>query len=254
MSAIFKLLFSFVWVVSNLINSFMYLWFFSITFMVFSFPLCTYSVTCMCIESAKKLTSHFENNSMSVSRNEGSRIVLLFLKIWCVHASANTQVTWKFSRYGDGDNKTSVSGAWMICPEITSLEPSALMQMHCSSKAIYNFESPMIKMCLSHRDTINGISSALLFPFERKTLHYLIWDEPTSVELQFTGRTISSSIILYFILSFRSTHQIRYLYTLIQSFFLLQILIDHLRTCCKCDQYTWTFKLRPFHQIRKQRV
>ena len=177
----------------------MYLWFFSITFMVFSFPLCTYSVTCMCIESAKKLTNHFENNSMSVSRNEGSRIVLLFLRIWCGHASANTQVTWKFSRYGDGDNKTSVSGAWMICPEITSLEPSALMQMHCSSKAIYNFESPMIKMCLSHRDTINGISSALLFPFERKALHYLIWDEPTSVELQFTGRPISSSIILYWV-------------------------------------------------------
>ena len=32
----------------------------------------------------------------------------------------------------------------------------------------YNFESPMIKLCLSNRDTKNRISSALLFPFERK--------------------------------------------------------------------------------------
>ena len=172
--------------------------------------------------------------------------------------------------------RISVSGAWIIIfsvkchiccacssillsasswlylrSSINSLEPSAFMQIHCPSKIIYNFESSMIKICLSHCDTKNRISSALLFLFERKALHYLIWDEPTSFKLSFTGRTISSSSILYWVFVVHIKYDI---YSLIKTFFLLQILIDHLRTCCKYDQYTWTFKLRPFHQIRKQRV
>ena len=143
------------------------------------------------------------------SRNEASRIALLFLRMRCGHYFSgieNTQVTWKFGRYGEAIIRASASDAWMITflverhicsacrsilvltsswlhsrSSINLLEPSVLMQMHCSWKATYNFAPSMIKLCLSYRDTKNTVNSALLFRFERKAPHCLIWDEPAIV-------------------------------------------------------------------------